>query len=334
MRLHEQAPPSADHAEARFRYASMYLFHTDGRLGDSYIALNQALEIAKVAGAADLIPSILSVLAILTFQRGQVEEGFALLRRGRVLAREAPGDGESGEWLAVTESNALLKTGQFRRAAEAALQDLQFLRSTGREASFGAAVLAANAAEAMLTRGRTTEAAALIDPLTSGAPDHGRRPVYELRVDIDLLRGDIDAASRRVEQVNALTGGMASLEQNRETAQRVAEVALWARRPGDAVHEVDRAVTMFKDPDQTIFCGPLLTAGLRACADLAEQARARCDATSAHAAESAASNLVAWASRMGGAPFTDHPFVATIPADRATWDAERTRLAGSSDPAA
>ena len=37
---------------------------------------------------------------------------------------------------------------------------------------------------------------------------------------------------------------------------------------------------------------------------------------------------------MAGLPFTDHPFVATIPADRATWDAEQTRLAGSSDPAA
>jgi DNA-binding CsgD family transcriptional regulator len=37
---------------------------------------------------------------------------------------------------------------------------------------------------------------------------------------------------------------------------------------------------------------------------------------------------------MGGAPFTDHPFVATIPAERATWDAERTRLAGPSDPPA
>ena len=37
---------------------------------------------------------------------------------------------------------------------------------------------------------------------------------------------------------------------------------------------------------------------------------------------------------MAGAPFTDHPFVATIPAERATWDAERTRLAGTSDPEA
>jgi DNA-binding CsgD family transcriptional regulator len=37
---------------------------------------------------------------------------------------------------------------------------------------------------------------------------------------------------------------------------------------------------------------------------------------------------------MGGTPFADHPWVATIPAERATWEAERTRLAGASDPAA
>ena len=48
----------------------------------------------------------------------------------------------------------------------------------------------------------------------------------------------------------------------------------------------------------------------------------------------AADDLVSWVDQMAGAPFTDHPFVATIPAERATWDAERTRLAGASDPAA
>jgi DNA-binding CsgD family transcriptional regulator len=33
-------------------------------------------------------------------------------------------------------------------------------------------------------------------------------------------------------------------------------------------------------------------------------------------------------------PFTDHPYLASIPAERATWDAERSRTAGASDPAA
>ena len=35
---------------------------------------------------------------------------------------------------------------------------------------------------------------------------------------------------------------------------------------------------------------------------------------------------------MRGVPFTDHPYVAAIPGNRAAWDAEQTRLAGSSDP--
>ena len=51
-------------------------------------------------------------------------------------------------------------------------------------------------------------------------------------------------------------------------------------------------------------------------------------------AADAADGLATWVEQMGGAPFTDHPIVATIPAERATWDAERTRVAGPGDPGA
>jgi DNA-binding CsgD family transcriptional regulator len=81
-----------------------------------------------------------------------------------------------------------------------------------------------------------------------------------------------------------------------------------------------------------VFCGRLLAAGMRACADLAEQARARRDEPAANAAAAAADGLASWPGEVGGAPFTGHPLVATIPAERATWYAERTRLSGASDP--
>jgi DNA-binding CsgD family transcriptional regulator len=81
-------------------------------------------------------------------------------------------------------------------------------------------------------------------------------------------------------------------------------------------------------------CGRLLVAGMRACADLAEQARARRDQAAAADAADAADGLATWVERMGGAPFADHRYVAAIPAWRATWDAERTRVAGSGDPGA
>jgi DNA-binding CsgD family transcriptional regulator len=57
-----------------------------------------------------------------------------------------------------------------------------------------------------------------------------------------------------------------------------------------------------------------------------------CLARSAAMPVAAADNLITWVEQMAGAPFTDHPLVATIPAERATWDAERTRLAGPSQP--
>jgi DNA-binding CsgD family transcriptional regulator len=73
---------------------------------------------------------------------------------------------------------------------------------------------------------------------------------------------------------------------------------------------------------------------MRACADLAEQARARRDEPAAQAAEAAADDLASWVDQMAGAPFAEHRFAATSPAERASWDAERTRLTGPSDPEA
>ena len=71
---------------------------------------------------------------------------------------------------------------------------------------------------------------------------------------------------------------------------------------------------------------------MRACADLAEGARARRDGPAAADAGAAADGLAAWAGQVAGAPFTDHRFVATNPAERACWDAERTRWPGPATP--
>jgi DNA-binding CsgD family transcriptional regulator len=332
LRLFEQLPPSAEHAEAWFHYGGIFLFHAEGRLEDSRGALNRALEIAEGAGATALMPRILAYLAVQAFTRGQIAEGFTILDRGRALT-EATG-GEGAVWLDVIQSDILLKTGKFQAAAEVARRGLQAARQVGRHTSFTASVLPANASEALLALGQTAEAAALIDPLTAGPPDRDHFPVHTNRAEIDLLRGDIEAAAQRWQQINAVIGRYFSIDFAREAAQRAAELALWAGRPDDALQEVQRALALYQSPDLTFACGRLLTAGMRACADLAERARARRGDHAADAAQAAAGDLTSWADQMGGIPFTGHPLMATIPADRATWDAERTRLAGASDPAA
>jgi DNA-binding NarL/FixJ family response regulator len=129
-------------------------------------------------------------------------------------------------------------------------------------------------------------------------------------------------------------GRGSSIDRARDIAQRAAEVALWAGRPEDGLADVREALARHQSPEWTIQCGWLLVIGMRACADLAGQAQASRDEPGTQAALAAADDLTAWVNRMSGIPFTDHPYVATIPAERASWNAERSRLTGESDPAA
>jgi DNA-binding CsgD family transcriptional regulator len=333
LRLFGQSGPSADHAQAWLCYATMFVFHAEGRLEPTRNALNRALEVAEAAGATALISRVLVWLTVDAFFRGQVGEGFALIEQGRALA-EAAGDGEAVLRLAVHECDALLRVGKFERVMEVAWRGLRAAREAGREANFDAAILANNAAEALLAQGHTGEAGALIDPLTTEPPDRDHWAVHECRAQIDMLRGDLEAAARRRRQIDAACGHIGNIERARESRQLAAELALWAGRPGDALREVRQALAPYTAPDLTILFGWLLAAGMRACADLAEQARARRDDHALRDALAAAEDLVSWVDDMAGAPFTDHPFVAAIPASRAIWDAERTRLNGASDPAA
>jgi DNA-binding CsgD family transcriptional regulator len=71
---------------------------------------------------------------------------------------------------------------------------------------------------------------------------------------------------------------------------------------------------------------------MRACAELAGQGPARRDDPVTRDALAASGELVAWVERASGTPFADHPYVATIPAARASWNAERSRLSEVSDP--
>ena len=328
-----RTPPSAEHAKAWLAYADAFLRSAQGRTEDRGLALHRALEIAEAAGATTLIPRVLGSLADDALYRGHVEEGLAFLQRGQALA-QAAGYGRALVYLAVVESDVLLKLAKFHQAAEAALRGLDVAGQMGLAGSLGATILAANAAEALVALGRTGEAAALIDPLTPGPPDRDHWALHDMRAEIDLLRGDIEAARAATAATQRHHRPHGLEEVAWETGQRAAELALWAGRPGDALAEVRQVLPLFQAPDPAIMCGRLLAAGMWACADLAEQARARRDEPAAEDAASAADGLVSWVGRMGGAPFADHPFVATIPAVRATWDAERTRLAGASDPAA
>jgi DNA-binding CsgD family transcriptional regulator/tetratricopeptide (TPR) repeat protein len=330
VRLFEQAPPSFEHARA-LHDVGYFLMAGEGRPEAGLPMLNRALEIAEAAGATALIPRILASIGKGALWRGQIEEGLATLERGWALARAAQ-DGPALVVVAAAESDVLLKLARFQRAAEAATRGLDAARQAGLQSWELPGFLAANAAEALLALGRTEQAAALIDPLTTGPPDRDHWFVHALRAEIDLLRGEADAAAGRLRLIFAFPVVVGRVEYASEAGRRAAEAALWTGRPGDALDEVQRVLAPVTSPDVTIFCARLLAAGMLACADLAGRARARRDEPGVEAAVAAAESLASWVGQMGGVPFADHPYLAAIPAERATWDAERTRLDGPGRP--
>ena len=113
LRLFEQSPPSADHAEAWLELWHCVLVPRQGQLAASATAVNQALEIAEAAGATAQIPHLLLWLSNLAFLRGRVEEGSRQYSSGGRASAETSGNGVALVWLAMGESNALMKIGKF-----------------------------------------------------------------------------------------------------------------------------------------------------------------------------------------------------------------------------
>jgi DNA-binding CsgD family transcriptional regulator/tetratricopeptide (TPR) repeat protein len=330
LRLFEGTPPSPEQARAWLQYALDFLFVVEGRQpAEIRTALESALMAAEAAGAATVTAPLLCLLAEEWFTGGEVEEGFRLLAQARSVLG-ASKDAWAVLWLAIVESDALLKVCRLEEATNVGLRGFDDAQRLGFGSFGGASISLSNAIEGLLGRGSTRQAAALIDPLTTGPIDPHNWPVHEARAEIDLLRGEVDAAANRLAQIDV----GASLEFAAGLAQDVTEVALWAGRPDEALETVQRALESAHETDWLMKSGWLLAMGMRACADLTEQGRARRDDSAVRAALAAADNLASWVSREHELPFTEHPFSAAIPATHAIWDAERSRVVGASDPAA
>jgi hypothetical protein len=326
-------PPSAVQAEVWYRYGRVFLETGGGDQEGSRASLERAAEIAATTGAAALVPRSLLALADHAWMRGDTEEEVALLGRARELAK-ACGDGESLLLIARREAVLHYAAGRMEAALQADLAGLRTARRLGRQDSAEAQALAASACDELFDRGRTAEAGALIDPLTSGPPDLRHLYVHLSRVEVDMLRGDLEAARGRIRQIHAITAGLVGGFRGEDYAPRVAaELALWTGRPGEALAEVARELPLLPLPTMYM-AAPLLMAGMRACADLAETARARRDDAAEADALAAAADLVSWVDRLAVPPFADRPAGVYPPAERAAWQAERGRLTGDGDPAA
>ena len=181
----------------------------------------------------------------------------------------------------------------------------------------------------MLAQGRVTDAAMIIDPLTRDEPTQHHLAVHRIRIRLDVVRGDLAAASSRLAAVRAVAPDNPSIVLALE--QDALEIGVW-RREAEAESDSAMAILarMTDHPDGRN-AGRLLSVGMRACADRAERARARTDDQGLRQALALTEQFRARHAALRHDPFADHPGVVTAGAELATWQAE-LRASGRNGP--
>lgn len=321
VRLFSTLPPSHWHVSTLGAYGR--LLDVVGRPDEAAEVLARALSVARASGSPDNEAAVLTDLAGHEFFAGDWHSGQAHLARAADLTRESQ-DVEALLLVATAETDVLLRMGQLDQTVLVAEQALERIRSLGGGSFPDASIVAANLAEALLEPGRVTDAALVIDPLTSGQPTLHDRSVHQLRVRLDMVRGHLDEATDRLDAVRTVVPGNPSILL--EIEQDALDIALWRRRPEDAFAGAMTFLTRIADTPDSRGAGRLLTSAMRASGDLAARARARGDQQALRHAIEGGEQLVALHTIMRDDPFAAHPALATAEAEHATWRAERARL--------
>jgi DNA-binding CsgD family transcriptional regulator len=108
-------------------------------------------------------------------------------------------------------------------------------------------------------------------------------------------------------------------------------IDLWAHRPQAALSRIQDTPGRLDLLPRRPFTAAILNTAMRACADIADAARARRDADAEHAARTSAEDLMKVHRAMTCDPFAPHAFYVTGTAHGAAWAAETTRVAGTPD---
>jgi ATP/maltotriose-dependent transcriptional regulator MalT len=323
-------PPSAARAQVLAGQAHMLFMLS--RPAAALAAAEAALAAARQAGARRQEGRALITLAGCLDALGDPEGALARFGEARQIATEL-GDPNLVALVYVFLPQLLETTGQLTLALAELLEGIEVVGPLGIEGSYGA-FLGGYAADLCVRLGRWEEA----DRHSRRALAVGRMPsvgaVYARlwRVQLDIGRGDLAAAVRLLDEVEWVLARNRTPQFVYLYAEGRAELAIWQGRLDDARAAVRHGLERVAGAEEDEYFRNLLTLGLRAEADRAEQARARrLPADEAVQAGTALlgqlREVAGWARSRGGAHEPE-----TV-AQAALGEAEATRLEGRSDPA-
>lgn len=288
-----------------------------GRYDDAYPVVDQALAISAGLDDPALHRGALIERAWLDVAAGRTLAGLRAAREARTIVVQD--DPFSDVWLGTYHTDLLLMLcAPADDVADAADPGLAAVRAAGIESWVLSTLLVCNVAEARIHAGAVGSASRLVRPRTRDVPQQGTRFLHLLRAWIEVLRGDLEAADRRLETLTRLEFGVSAHLQAVVSVQALCD--LWRGLPAQALERIGDSISGETATSWSPYTGTLLCLAARAAADVAEADPSRRAAL--------AVQLAAWQQQWSADPLGPDAPHAAAPAARSTWRAELARLHG------
>jgi DNA-binding CsgD family transcriptional regulator len=319
-------PPSA--ARARVLGGQAQALNLAAQVHASRASAEEALRVARLTDARHEEGQALLALGTALLVLGEPEAAQANMRQARRIAEEV-GDIQV---LAGTFSflpQALDAAGRLEEALAEMLEGIETDRRLGLERSHGG-WLAAYASDLCFRLGRWDDAdrysrTALA---TARIPDMTAMHARILQAQLEIERGEFASAVDLLEEAEQGFAHLRTPQFAGYFGDRAA-LAIWQGRLDDARVAVEQGLDLPAGAEEELWFRSLLSIGLRAEADRAEQARARRAPGEAETARQVGAGLLV---RLRQLPDQDGVPLQETAAHLRLGEAEATRLAGESDP--
>jgi DNA-binding CsgD family transcriptional regulator len=288
----------------------------------------EALQVARLTGAREVEGWALLALGCALAGLGERDAGLAYLREAREIA-EALGDLALLGEVFVFLPQVVDAAGRLADALAEVLDGMAERRRRGLDRN-PSPLLATYAGSLCFRLGRWDDADRYLGQALTGAamPSMGALHARLGRAQFDIERGEVAAAAQQLKEVEERFAQQ-HLPLFADYFQVRAALALWQGQLDDARMAVQDGLVWLADAEEALYFRSLLTLGLRAEADRAEQARDRRDSAEADTARQLGGGLLARVRQLADQSAAPEP--ETL-AHAVLGEAEATRLEGESDP--
>jgi DNA-binding CsgD family transcriptional regulator len=325
-------PPTA--ARARVTAGLAQILNILGRSEESVPLSREAVELAAATGARAIESHALNTLGAATAYLGDIDGGLELLRRAMAIAQEAGSRDDVDRARQNIVDILVFLAARFDEGVEVGLAAAESGRPDSATGIYAAMILG-HVAAGLYLGGRWDAAEATVETVRlhdSGGIGEIMRLIRTAQLDVG--RGRFEEAARGLAELERLLEGAIDYAWIAPAVQARAELAIWTGQPEKALEALAKGLDRLQPaPGEIMTIGPLHALGVRAAADLARR-RQRSASDPMTPRDDAAPHLLALRETRDRIASGSPAYLRIVDPYLALAEAEETRLAGDSDPAA